>query len=325
MTNRHAFRLLLLLACLPWMGACTNPDNTSHDSVTAGLNQASEGIRGASEKVSEKLASGDISLSNGDANAPDAAITPQGELLIDGHKVTTSADQQALLLEYRTHVVGVAQAGADIGLQGADLAIKAMGEAVKGVFSGASEQDIERAVETQATGIKQEAMKLCDRLPALLATQQKLAAALPEFRPYATMEASEIDDCRNDDGLTDADRAQAQAEVRDQIRNATRTGIRDGIRGSIQRVAQAAGAASVGSGDTIEVNGIRFLLPPGGVSTEATNGVTRIEVSNRLRVKLADGELWINGKRYPAPQAGGNIDLRTTDTVKVDGAVVSAI
>lgn len=198
MTNRHAYRLLLLLACLPWIAACTNPGTTSHDSVTAGLNQASEEIRGASDKVREKLASGDISLSSDDASAPDAAITPQGELLIDGRKVTTNAAQQALLLEYRTQVVGIAQAGADIGLQGADLAMKAMGEVVKGVFNGTSEQDIERAVETQASGIKQEAMKLCDRLPALLATQQKLAASLPEFRPYASADEDDVLDCKQD-------------------------------------------------------------------------------------------------------------------------------
>ncbi|HUH90072.1 MAG TPA: hypothetical protein VLZ76_05360 [Lysobacter sp.] len=324
MTHRHAYRLALPLLCLSWLAACANP-SSSHDAMTAGLNQASEEIRSASDKVREELAHGDISLSSDDANAPDAAITPQGELLIDGHKVATDAAQQALLLDYRTQIAGIAQAGADIGLQGADLAMKAMGEAVKGVFNGASEDDIKRAVEAQASGIKQEAMKLCDRLPALLATQQKLAAALPEFQPYATMDQSEIDDCRNNDGFTDADRAQTQAEVRDKVRNATRTGIRDGIRGSIQRVAQAAGIASAGTGDTVEINGVRFLLPPGGVSTEAANDVTRIEVSNGLRVKLVDGELWINGKRYPAPKAGGEIDLRTPDTVKVDGAVVSTI
>lgn len=322
--NIRPARLVLPLICLSWLAACANPTSNSHDAVTDGLSHASEQIRGASDKVREELAHGNISLSSDDANAPDAAITPQGELLIDGHKVATDATQQALLMDYRTQLAGIAQAGANIGLQGADLAMKAMGEAVKGVFNGASEDDIKRAVEAQASGIEQEARKLCDRLPALLSAQQKLAAALPEFRPYASMEQSEIDDCHNN-GFFDADRGQTRSEARDQMRNATRTGIRNGIRGSIQRVAQAAGIASAGTGDTVEINGVRFLLPPGGVSTEAANGVTRIEVSNGLRVKLVDGELWINGKRYPAPKAGGEIDLRTPDTVKVDGAVVSAI
>ena len=39
------------------------------------------------------------------------------------------------------------------------------------------------------------AAKLCGRLPDMMASQQKLAAALPEFRPYATMTQDDIDDC----------------------------------------------------------------------------------------------------------------------------------
>lgn len=195
--NRHACRFLLI-ACLPWAVACTGPTDPAQPTVAAELTRASEEIRGASEKIREEIAHGNISLSSDDANAPDAAITPQGELLVDGRKVPTSPAQQALLLDYRTQVAGIAQAGADIGLQGADLAMKAMGEAVKGVFNGASEQDIERVVEAQAGGIKQEAMKLCDRLPALLETQQALAAALPEFRPYASASQDDVLDCHRD-------------------------------------------------------------------------------------------------------------------------------
>ena len=29
----------------------------------------------------------------------------------------------------------------------------------------------------------------------MMASQQKLAAALPEFKPYATMDQSDVDDC----------------------------------------------------------------------------------------------------------------------------------
>ena len=32
----------------------------------------------------------------------------------------------------------------------------------------------------------------------MLATQQQLAAALPAFKPYATMEQADIDDCADD-------------------------------------------------------------------------------------------------------------------------------
>jgi hypothetical protein len=32
----------------------------------------------------------------------------------------------------------------------------------------------------------------------MLATQQALAASLPEFKPYATMTASDVEDCARD-------------------------------------------------------------------------------------------------------------------------------
>jgi hypothetical protein len=35
-------------------------------------------------------------------------------------------------------------------------------------------------------------------MPDLLASQQKLAAAMPEFRPYATMTQKDVDDCGKD-------------------------------------------------------------------------------------------------------------------------------
>ena len=83
----------------------------------------------------------------------------------------------------------------EIGVQGADLATKAMGEAFKGIFSGKSEKEIEKSVEAEAAKIKMAPPKLCGRLPAMMASQQKLAAAVPEFRPYATMTQDDIDDC----------------------------------------------------------------------------------------------------------------------------------
>ncbi|WP_101925466.1 MULTISPECIES: hypothetical protein [Luteimonas] len=53
-------------------------------------------------------------------------------------------------------------------------------------------------MEAEGAKIEAEADKLCDRLPPLLASQQALAAALPAFQPYATMDATDVDDCRSD-------------------------------------------------------------------------------------------------------------------------------
>ena len=196
-------RALLLSLCLLPLAACTNPSDSTEKSLANGLDKAATEVRAASDKVREKIATGDIDLSSKDAKAPKAVITAQGELVIGGHTVPANPAQHALLLEYRGQIEQIAQAGADIGLQGAGVAISAAGEALKGVFSGASEADIKRSVEAQANGIKEQAAKLCDRLPAFIATQDQLAAALPEFAPYANADTDDIANCRADiDGVS---------------------------------------------------------------------------------------------------------------------------
>lgn len=289
-----------------------------------GLDQAREKLRTENISVSTlHISAGDIRIGDhsgsSDSALPKAEITPQGDLLIGGAKVQANIEQQALLKQYRGQVENVALIGMDIGEQGADIAGKALTEAFTGIFSGNTDQ-IEQKVEAEAEKIKISARKLCDQLPGMMETQQALAASMPEFKPYATMEQSDIDDCYDDEDV-----ASVSSKTRAKVQQEIRENVRGGIRDSIQGVAQAVGVASSGTGDIVTVNGVRFLLPPGGVSTDSTNGNTEIEVSNGLRVKLVDGELWVNGEQYPAPKADGEVDLSTGGTVKVDGKVVSAI
>jgi hypothetical protein len=133
-----------------------------------------------------------------DDTRPKAEITPQGELLIAGKKVAATPAQQALLLDYRQQILGIAEAGMDIGSHGADLGISAAKQAVWGALSGKSDKDIDAAIKPQTDKIEAAAAQLCKRLPDLLAAQQKLAAAMPEFQPYATMQQKDVDDCGKD-------------------------------------------------------------------------------------------------------------------------------
>ena len=105
--------------------------------------------------------------------------------------------QQTLLLDYRKQILGIAEAGMDIGAQGADLGLNAAKREI-GRLSGKSDKDIEAAIKPQTDKIQAAAAKLCQRLPDLLSSQQKLAAAMPEFRPYATMQQKDVDDCGKD-------------------------------------------------------------------------------------------------------------------------------
>lgn len=193
-------RLLLptLLLCLP-LAACGNHDAGKTDPATgkaaspaAEAGTVGKTVQDATDKARKELAQGNINISNDQSDR--AEITPQGELLINGKTVTTTASQRALLLDYRKQVEAIAGAGMDIGVAGANLGVKAAGEALKGIFSGDT-NGIEERVNAEASKIEAQAKQLCTLLPGMMAKQQALAAAVPEFKPYATMDQSDIDDC----------------------------------------------------------------------------------------------------------------------------------
>ncbi len=251
---------IALLATLPLLAACSERDNaaatpgsartsTSKPDSTIGREVREAMDKARAELATENISLGDlnvsgngkgISITTGDENdgRPKALLTPQGELLIGGRKIEANTEQRALLLQYRKQVERIASAGMDIGAAGADLGVKAATEALKGVFSGNTD-GIEQRVEAEAEKIEASAMKLCDQLPAMLDTQTRLAALMPEFRPYATLEQADIDDCYKDDSTG------RRRQVRDDVRQE----LRDGIRGGIQAAAQATGLASGGTDD----------------------------------------------------------------------------
>lgn len=137
----------------------------------------------------------------GDSSLPKAEITPQGDLLIEGKAVAITPAQRTELLAYRGQIMGIAEAGMAIGAQGANIAGHAISGAVGAIFGGKDgEKEFEKKIEAEATKIEAEAMKLCSRLPALMAGQQSLAATLPEFKPYARMTQADIEDCGKDVG-----------------------------------------------------------------------------------------------------------------------------
>lgn len=248
----------LLLVSLAALSACGD-----RDASTAGGRPASQAsapadtavarsVRKAIDKARTKLAEenitlGDVHVTSGkggfsiraddgsDRGRPKAEITPRGDLLIEGREIEATPEQHALLLDYRRHIERVAGAGMDIGAAGAELGIKAAGEALRGVFSGDTDK-IEERIEAQTDAIKASVVTLCGQLPAMLETQNKLAESMPEFRPYATMDQSDIDDCAKDSDRTPGE---ARAMVRDEVRQSIRDGIRGAVRGSVR----AAGVA----------------------------------------------------------------------------------
>ena len=129
---------------------------------------------------------------------PRAEITPRGDFLVDGRPVTIDAGQRRELLDYRRQVIDIAKAGIDIGERTAQAALETVDRGVFRLMLGALSGGLERNIEkTVKANVEPGVRRICQRLPDLLASQQRLAASLPAFRPYATLERDDIDDCED--------------------------------------------------------------------------------------------------------------------------------
>ncbi len=134
-----------------------------------------------------------------DNTLPKAEITPGGDFLIEGKAVAIDAKQRQQLLSYRGLVVDIAKDGIEAGETAAMATIEAadvsMFRLIVGGLSGSLERRIERTVKQH---IEPMVRQICRRLPEVLASQQQLSASLPEFRPYATLEPDDVEDCESD-------------------------------------------------------------------------------------------------------------------------------
>lgn len=215
--------LALALATLPLAACGQKPEPAAGSLADAAAKAAAEATHATSTlgkqvereiaKARAELRNKDISIGHGngvgidvngrhygggDEGLPEAAITPRGDLVVEGKTVQVSAAQRTMLLAYREQLLGVAEAGMAVGAKGADLAGVAVSEALGSIFGGGDKDRMKDRVEAQAQALKDEAMLICKRLPGLLDAQRKLAAAVPEFRPYADMTQEDVDDCASD-------------------------------------------------------------------------------------------------------------------------------
>lgn len=201
---------ILLLTVLP-LAACSQPTlspsaaaptNAPHgliaEQVDKALTQARKELREGNLSLNGELHIGDRTTAHhAEARSlPKAEITPQGDLLIEGTPVPITPAQRQQLLDYRTQMIALAEAGMEIGRQGAEIAGDAVSGALGAALSGEqAQQAFERQMEAKGQALETQARALCARLPALQARQQALAAALPAFRPYARITQADIDDC----------------------------------------------------------------------------------------------------------------------------------
>ncbi|WP_230595900.1 DUF2884 family protein [Xanthomonas albilineans] len=174
----------IVLACLLTLAAC-------HPSTTADNTYADH-----HDVHSTTVLNGDIILNA--AGQPPAIIGHDGSLSIDGKHVALNAEQRALLMAYRGQLETLGKQGMEVGKQGAALGIKATGEALSSVFTG-NTGHIGENIEAQAEQVKQAAMHICGQIAALQTVQNLLVQKLPTLRPYAHLQHSEIQHCKDSD------------------------------------------------------------------------------------------------------------------------------
>jgi hypothetical protein len=126
------------------------------------------------------------------ADASTAVVTDDGQLRLDGKPITVNASQQALLRQYHAAVLQLRADGAAVGSAGVKVAGKAIGGAISGLLGGDPDQ-IEAGVEAEARRIEASVAILCDQLDEVHTTGKRVAAMLPQFEPYASVE---LGDCR---------------------------------------------------------------------------------------------------------------------------------
>lgn len=209
--------IVLCSSAMLLLSACNRSDQSAPAAVAVATSTGAaaqtfigQRVEQAMDQARAKMATSNIDISGVDiemngrrlktpAGLPKAEITPQGDLLIAGKPVTVTPEQHAQLLAYRNEIIEVASAGMALGSQGADLGISALtglGGALLGGEKG--QQAYEQRMKSQGKQMETKALALCKQLPPMLATQQQLAASLPEFKPYATMRQQDVDDCGKD-------------------------------------------------------------------------------------------------------------------------------
>jgi len=212
--NAYRTRLCLLpltlAALLPLAAQAGGPtQGTIQREISVELAEARREVRQELAAARAELETDNLELGNSlrfgksgktaASDLPKAEITPQGDFLIDGKAVAIDAGQRKELLAYRSGVIAIGHAGIDIGEHAAQAAIDAVDRGLIGLIVGAMTGSLERKLEkTIKETVEPGVLQICRSLPAVLASQQRLAASLPEFKPYATLEADDVRDCEKE-------------------------------------------------------------------------------------------------------------------------------
>lgn len=208
--NASRFLPALLCLLLPLAAQAAPSDTSISGEIRKELADARKEVRVELAKAKRELETGNLSLNDnlqfGNRNGakstdalPRAEITPDGDFLIDGKAQAIDPSQRRQLLAYRGLVVEVAKLGIDIGQKSADAALDAVSGSWVGLLFGAMTGNLERRIERVVKEQVEPAVRgICRSLPRVMESQQRLSASVPQFRPYATLEAADVANCESD-------------------------------------------------------------------------------------------------------------------------------
>lgn len=150
----------------------------------------------------ESIGGSEISLRGDDVvitarDGSEALITPDGALTIRGRPIQVTSDQRELLKQYSAGIADIEKRGMRIGKHAVDMVGGMMGTLVADLFAG-HDQDMDKDMEAKAEPLKEEARALCGDVRVQKHLQQKLATALPMFKPYAVIDMDSENDCHVD-------------------------------------------------------------------------------------------------------------------------------
>lgn len=211
---KHASVFAFALAlCLPVAAAAAPPQSTGvNGEIRREMSAARQEIRTELARARAELETENLALgsslkfgndgrrkTSGDAALPKAEITPLGDFLVEGNAVAIDEGQRRELLAYRGLVIDIAMAGIDIGEHAALAAVDAVDRGIFSLMLSAMTGSLERRMEKMVKQLVEPGvLQICQRLPTLLETQDRLAADLPAFRPYASMKAQDVANCENE-------------------------------------------------------------------------------------------------------------------------------
>lgn len=182
--NQKLFRVLIVLLAL----ACTacgeqvqQAKEEAKQRLDESVGKVGETVNQALDQAREKLKNENFALGGGD-QLPKAEVTPQGELLINGVAVPLSEAQRTAMLGYREQLIALADAGMNMGAEGAQLAGQAVSQ-VAGLLDGKTEE-AKAKLEAEAERMAAAGLKLCEQVQGLETAQKQLATLIPEFAPY---------------------------------------------------------------------------------------------------------------------------------------------